>query len=134
MSAFITWFDSLPPAQRRALAHIYRVCTTETAEDMVLDPEHSLQRFKNGFVKPDFPLRVAARMVKLCSVFDLILLNRKELVSISEKMFSGVEKGTVVPLSSRQWDTVHETWKMLRSRELSEQYLHVWAAEMIKRG
>ena len=132
MAAFLNWFESLSLVLKKSLAHIYRVSTTDNTMDMVMEPEISFERFKNSFVKPDFPLRVAARVFTVRAVFDLILLNRETLVSIADEYFSLWDQEKMIPLSSHQWDRAYDSWKVLRSRELSDRFLHEWANQLVK--
>lgn len=134
MTAFIRWFDSLPANLRKRLAHAYRVCTTDDTADIIMDPDESLDRFKGYFVKPDFPMRVAARLFTVRAVFDMILVNRDQFNAAAGQAFPGRDGDNIVQLSDRQWDTIFKDWHGLRKGFLSDPHLHAWAAEMIRRG
>lgn len=133
MASFLKWFESLPLVLKKSLAHIYRVCTTDNTMDMVMAPEISFERFKNYFVKPDFSLRVAARVFTVRAVFDLIFLNRQTLVAIADEYFTVRDHEKMISLSAHHWDRAYDTWKVLRSTELSDRFLHEWANQIVKK-
>lgn len=133
MTAFIDWFESIPLIHRMCVAHIYRVCITESTTDMVMTPEQSLENFKTYFVRTDFPVRIAARMIMVSSVIHFILLNHQTLIlnnfSLFPHDFSGQKN--VELLAEHQWERTCESWKNLRRRELSDTYLNAWSRAVI---
>jgi hypothetical protein len=133
VTAFIHWFDALPPGHRQRLAHIFFVCTTQHTGDMLAEPRHSLDRFVIHFTRPDFPLRVVSRVFTVRALFDLLLMHRKELVAGPEEWLAGHGLDNMIPLDAHQWDRVSASWAALRSRELADPYLHAWAAAVLKK-
>jgi hypothetical protein len=133
ITAFMHWFDTLPPGHRQRLAHIFFVCTTQHAGDMIAEPRNSLARFKIHFTRPDFPLRVVSRVFTVRALFDLLLMHRKELVASPEKWLAGHGLDNLVPLDTHLWDQVFESWATLRSRDLSDPNLHAWTAAVLKK-
>lgn len=132
MDAFLIWFDSIPVPLRRYLAHIFRVCTTEDVSQMAALPDQSLDGFRNWVVKMDFPLRIAARIFYIRSIFDMVIFHYKELGSGDDFFQVSGEKEGIIQLSPRQWEQIFESWKTLRSREMSDTYVHSWTSWMIK--
>ena len=131
-TAFIQWFDNIPVELRKNLAHIFRVCTTENTAQMAVLPEQSMAGFMAWVVKPDFPLRLAAKMFYIRAVFDMVILHHDE-ISKADDVFGPLSKqNNIVRLSSRQWETVIDSWRTLRREELSDAYLHSWTSWMIK--
>lgn len=128
ISAFLEWFDALPAPLGRFLAHFYRISTTADATDMTMTPDESHAQFMNYVVVGDFPLRVAARMVMIRAVFDFAFMTRDTLVSQpGAPPFDSGSHDNVVPLSVKQWENAFDSWKRLRSMEMSDSYLFSWA-------
>lgn len=132
MAAFVNWFETLPVPHKKFLAHLYRVCTTDNTIDMAVDPDTSLERFKNAFVREDFPLRIAARVFSVRAVFDLIMMNTDTLAALAEDLFPGRDRDNVELLSSRQWESAFESWKDLRFGPMSDMQIHAWAKQVMK--
>jgi hypothetical protein len=132
VTAFIRWFESLPPGHRQRLAHIFFVCTTQHTGDMLAEPRNSLDRFVIHFTRPDFPLRVVSRVFTVRALFDLLLMHRKELVAGPEEWLARHGLENMVPLDAHQWDRVFGSWAALRSRDLADPVLHAWAAAVLK--
>ncbi len=130
--AFIIWFDKIPIPLRRYLAHIFRVCTTDDTSQMAALPDQSLEGFRNWAVQMDFPLRIAARMFYIRSIFDMVILHYREIVA--EEGFSHLssEKNNIIQISSKQWEEIFESWTNLRTKQMSDTYIHSWASWMIK--
>lgn len=133
LEAFIFWFDRIPISLRKYLAHIFRICTTEDTSQMASLPDHSLDSFRRWIIKMDFPIRVAARMFYIRSIFDMVIFHYKEILADEDLYPALPEKTNIVQISSRQWEEILETWKVLRSKEMSDIYIHSWASWMIKR-
>lgn len=129
--AFIQWFDSVPVPLRKYLAHIFRVCTTDDTTHLVASAEQSLENFRGWLTTMDFPLRVAARVFYVRSVFDMVLFHHKELLS-DEMGASPLSENGISLISDRQWAVVLESWKSLRTKEMSDTYIHSWTSHMIK--
>jgi len=130
--AFIIWFDTVPLSLRKFLAHTFRICTTEDTAQMAIKPGESLERFRNWAGTTDFPLRIAARMFYIRSVFDMVICHHHELFE-QNNTFSGASfQDNILPISSRQWDEILKSWTGLRKRELTDTYIHSWASWMIK--
>ena len=130
LDAFIRWFDNVPVPLRRYLAHIFRVCTTDDTSQMAALPGESLEGFRSWAIKMDFPLRVAARLFYIRSVFDMVIFHYTEILSGGG--FLPGAKDNIVQISSKQWEEIFESWKNLRSQEMSDTYVHQWASYMIK--
>ena len=130
--AFIKWFDEVPISLRRYLAHIFRVCTTDDTSHMAALPDQSLEGFRNWAIKADFPLRIAARIFYIRSIFDMVILHYKEITSEEGFPNFSSEKNNIVQISSKQWEETLETWRDLRRQEMADTYIHSWASWMIK--
>jgi hypothetical protein len=131
-AAFIRWYDGLSPAHRQHLAHVYYVCTTQDTTDMLMAPADSLQRFVRHLARPDFPLRLVARMFIVRTVFDLLLVHRKELIIAPDEWIPSGSRDKMISLGRHRWDRVMDSWAALRAKELSDSHLHAWAASIIK--
>lgn len=127
VQAFVLWFDALPNAVRAGLANLFWVCTTDDATLMTQGQEDALVRFRLWIQKRDFPLRIAARIFYVRSVFDLVMLHHGEIL----KDECGASSN-IVALSGRQWETVADAWVGLRNAELSDRYVHSWASHVIQ--
>ena len=132
IDAFLKWFDALPVPLRRYLAHIFRICTTDDTSQMVALPQQSLDGFRLWAVKSDFPLRIAARLFYIRSIFDMIILHHKEIGSGDDFFPVSDDTKNIIQLSSKQWEDILESWRHLRSREMSDTYVHSWTSWMIK--
>jgi len=132
LDAFLQWFDDLPVPLRRHLAHIFRICTTDDTSQMVALPQQSLERFRHWAVKSDFPLRTAARLFYIRSIFDMVILHHKEICCDDDFFPISDETKNIIQLSSRQWEDILESWIDLRSKEMSDTYVHSWTSWMIK--
>ncbi len=132
--AFIQWFDSLPRNLAVVLARLFYICTTEDTSQMVQDSRTYWTNFKYLLVKSDFPLRIAARMFYIRSIFDMVIFHHEQL-TMGNKMLPPAQDGKskLVLLSGKQWERVLESWTKLRGQEMSENYIHSWAEWMIKR-
>jgi hypothetical protein len=133
MEAFLKWFDNVPVPVRRYLAHIFRVCTTEDTSQMAALPDQSLEGFRRWAVKMDFPLRIAARMFYIRSIFDMVIFHYKEILAGSDFFPLSFETDKIIQLSSKQWEEIFTSWENLRSREMSDIYVHSWTSWMIKK-
>jgi len=132
LDAFLQWFDDLPVPLRRHLAHIFRICTTDDTSQMVALPQQSLERFRHWAVKSDFPLRTGARLFYIRSIFDMVILHHKEICRDDDFFPISDETKNIIQLSSRQWEDILESWIDLRSKEMSDTYVHSWTSWMIK--
>ncbi len=130
--AFIRWFDGTPLIMRKYLAHVFRVCTTEDTTQLVVSQEVSLEGFRTWAVKMDFPLRIAARLFYVRSIFDMVIFHYNEILSDNDPFSISLVPANVINLSSRQWEEVLASWGQLRSQEMSDVYIHSWASFMIK--
>jgi len=130
--AFVQWFDNIPLELRRYLAHVFRVCTTEDASQMVALPEQSLAGFRAWIMKPDFPLRIAAKMFYIRAVFDMVILHHHEITDDDGPFKLLSQKTNIVLLSAKQWEVVIKSWTALRQAALSDAYVHSWTSWMIK--
>jgi hypothetical protein len=130
--AFIQWFDGTPLIMRKYLAHVFRVCTTEDTTRLVCSPEVSLEDFRVWAVKMDFPLRIAARLFYVRSIFDMVIFHYKEIFFENDGLPDFPVRDIPVQLSSKQWEEVLNSWSRLRTREMSDAYIHSWTSVMIK--
>ena len=131
LDAFMKWFDGVPVPLREYLAHIFRICTTDDTSHMVASPDQSLVWFRNWAVKMDFPLRIAARMFYIRSIFDMILFHYKEILTGEDLFRLTSEQTNIIKISSKQWEHTFSSWKDLRRKEMSETFIHSWASWMI---
>ena len=129
--AFIKWFDAVPISLRRYLAHIFRICTTDDTSQMAARPEDSLEGFRSWALKTDFPLRIAARMFYIRSIFDMVILHHQEIQTGNGLFPLPMEIDNIIPISLRQWEDILESWKGLRHQEMADTYIHSWASWMI---
>lgn len=132
LDAFVIWFDGIPTCLREYLAHIFQVCTTEDTTLMTLRSDQSLASFRNWLTGVDFPLRIAARMFYVRSIFDMVIFHHKEIVSGESCLYPSSETENIIQISTRQWEGVLESWKGLRQDQMSDIYIHSWATWMIK--
>lgn len=132
MEAFINWFDNVPVSLRKYLSHVFRICTTDNTSLMVARPEESLVGFRSWAIAADFPLRIAARMFYIRSVFDMVIFHHKEILSGDGRFSERSEKENIIPMSGRQWKEILESWKTLRNSELADSYIHSWTSWMIR--
>ena len=130
--AFVQWFDNIPPELRRYLAHVFRVFTTEDACQMAALPDQSLAGFEAWIGKPDFPLRIAAKMFYIRAVFDMVILHHNEITDDDMSFGLLSQKNNIVRLSAKQWERVVSSWITLRHDTLSDAYVHSWTSWMIK--
>ena len=134
LDALLKWFDALPVPLRKYLAHIFRVCTTEDTSQMLAMSGQSLHSFRIWAGRSDFPLRTAARLFYIRSIFDMVIFHYKEILAGDEHSLLFPEADNIVQLSSKQWEDALESWKNLRSREMSDIYVHAWTSWMLKRN
>ncbi len=132
LEAFMEWFDRVPVELRKYLAHIHMICTTDDTSHMTARPDQTLERFRIRMLKMDFPLRVSARMFYIRAVFDMVIFHYKEIVDGDNYLHLTGEKKKIVQISTKQWETILESWKELRQKEMAETYIHTWASWMIK--
>lgn len=130
--AFITWFDGVPLSLRKYLAHIFRICTTDDTSRMADRPEAALEGFRHWAVTQDFPLRIAARMFYIRSIFDMVIVHHQEILKGTGSFPPALEKDNIIPISVRQWEDILESWKDLRDREMTDTYIHSWTSWMIQ--
>lgn len=129
--AFIGWFDQVPQELRKRLAHMFTICTTEDTSRMACSSEASLRWFRNWVITADFPIRVAARMFYIRSVFDMVIVHNRDIL---DHEYAGPlpDQTNVVPISDRQWEKTLASWGGLRKQELSDMYIHSWTSWMVK--
>ncbi len=133
-AAFVQWFDSLPRNIAESLARLFYICTTDDTSQMAQDAGMYWANFKYLLVKSDFPLRIAARMFYIRSIFDMVIFHHEQLIAGNRMLSHGSGDGSELALlSEKQWDRVLDSWTKLRGQEMSENYIHSWAAWMIQR-
>ncbi|MBN1932756.1 MAG: hypothetical protein JW786_14220 [Desulfobacterales bacterium] len=120
IQAFLEWYRSLALGQRQYLAHMYIVLTTRNTADFVLAREASPERFERHVVKQDFPVRMVAKMMAVRAIIDFIFINRELL----HRKIPGAP--FVADIAEKQWRKGLESWKILRSMELSDFYTNLW--------
>ncbi len=132
-AAFIQWFNSQPRNVAEILARLFYICTTENTNQMAQDTGTYWSNFKYLLVKSDFPLRIAARMFYIRAIFDMVIFHHEQLIVGNRMLSHGSGEGTELALlSGKQWERVLDSWTELRGQEMSENYIHSWAAWMIK--
>ena len=122
--AFANWFENLPPGQRQTLAYLHLLMTSATGNDFALTPEEALTRFQTLLRTPDFPLRRAARLLMIRSVFSFLLSD----VDFMLRQLAGsprIERD-LLPISPFQWLRSAALWRRLCCGELSDASLHDW--------
>jgi hypothetical protein len=132
LDAFLQWFDGTPLPIRKYLAHIFQVCTADDTRFMTAGKDQSLDSFRAWAAGIDFPLRIAARMFYVRSIFDMVILHHREIVSGKGFFHLSSETNNIIQISTRQWEGVLESWKALRQDQMSDIYIHSWASWMIK--
>ncbi len=132
IEAFVIWFDKIPISPRESLAHIFQVCTTDDTALMAAKKDQSLESFRNWVIGRDFPLRIAARMFYVRSIFDMVIFHHEEIVSGEGFFHLSAQKENIIQISNRQWEGVLASWKNLRQAQMSDIYIHSWASWMIK--
>lgn len=133
LEAFVVWFDAVPRPVREMLAHIFQISTTEDTSLMAASRAQSLENFRLWIIRQDFPMRIAARMFHVRSIFDMVIFHHHEIdpeqgVAILDR--AGNDK--IIDIAPRHWEKVFNTWKDLRGEELSGTYIHSWTSWMIK--
>lgn len=134
LDAFVVWFDAVPLVLRKHLAHIFQICTTEDARQMAVCPERSLASFRHWAAKTDFPLRIAARMFYIRSVFDMVICHHEEMADEKNMFGSLPGQKNIVQISLKQWELTLGSWLKLRQGELSDRYIHSWTSWIIKQS
>ena len=132
LEAFMSWFATAPVSLRRYLAHIFRVCTTDDTSHMAALPDQSLDWFGNWAIQKDFPLRIAARMFYIRSIFDMVIFHYQEILAGDIFFHPASEKDNIIKISSKQWENIHRSWIELRGNEMSDVFIHSWTSWMIK--
>lgn len=99
---------------------------------MVALPDQSLAGFAAWIGKPDFPLRIAAKMFYIRAVFDMVILHHNEITDDDGSLGLLSQKNNIVRLSAKQWERVVSSWITLRQATLSDAYVHSWTSWMIK--
>lgn len=130
LEAFVCWFDRVPQTIRKRLAHIFQVCTTEDTARMAAGSGKSLDDFRAWMIRTDFPLRIAARMFYVRSVFDMVIFHHHEISSGPELFSSLPDK--VRDISDSHWEKTVSGWQELRQNQLSDTYIHSWTSWMIR--
>jgi len=128
IQAFLEWYRSLALGQRQYLAHMYIVLTTHNTADLVTQRDASPERLERHVARPDFPVRMVARMMVVRAVIDFIFINR-DLLSRETP-----EAPSIANIAEKQWGKGLESWKILRAEELSDIYTHLWLQSELIRG
>ena len=122
--AFANWFENLPPGQRQTLAYLHLLMTSANSNDFALTHEEALARFQRLLHTPDFPLRRAARLLMIRSVFSFLFSD----VDFMVRHLAGsphIEQD-LLPISPFQWLRSAALWQKLCGGELSDDSLHDW--------
>lgn len=120
IAQFLAWYRSLAAGQRSYLAHMYMVLTTENTSDLAMARDHSPERFERVVVQRDFPLRMVSKMVVIRSIIDFIFINKDQLMQETPV-------ATSLPhIADKQWEVGLESWRVLRSVELSDRSINLW--------
>lgn len=120
IAAFLEWYRSLALGQRRYFAQTYFVLTTQTTDDILLPQESFHVRFEHLVVKKDFPVRIVSRMVVIRAIIDFVFINKDQLV----RDIPGAP--SITNIAEKQWEAGLNSWKTLRSVELSDRYINLW--------
>ena len=125
-AAFLSWFGTIPMLHRQSLARLFFLFTTTNSADFSLSPAGALERFNHYITAPDFTLRRIARLVMICSVFDLIMDNRERIENAGNELTGVSGTRNVLALSDRQWEKTVASWHELRGRVLNDQMIGLW--------
>jgi hypothetical protein len=132
LDAFVAWFDGIPLPVRHSLTHIFYVITTEDTSRMAQPRTYSLEQFRTWAVSIDFPLRIAARIFYIRSVFDLIIFHHHEIFQKKTLFGPSAQKSNILNLSGPQWMATRDSWHSLRQKDLSDSRIHTWTSWMIR--
>jgi len=123
---FFKWFEEMPLICQQKLARIAWLLITEDMSDMGLSSEEILQKFKAYVVSLDIPIRKAAKMVMLISLFDSIMTNLSEFLKLSEAPFNDpkLEK-KLVYIEKKMWQKLKDNWIKLRNKYYSDDLLYI---------
>jgi hypothetical protein len=132
LDSFALWFDGIPLPIRHSMAHIFYVITTEDTARMAQTRARSLEQFRSWAVCMDFPLRIAARLFYIRSVFDLIIFHHHEIFQKQTLFGPSAQKSNILNLSGPQWERARDSWHRLRQNDLSDSRIHTWTSLMIR--
>jgi len=123
---FFKWFEEMPLICQQKLARIAWLLITEDMSDMGLSSEEILQKFKAYVVSLDIPIRKAAKMVMLISLFDSIMTNLSEFLKLGEAPFNDpkLEK-KLVYIEKKMWQKLKDNWIKLRNKYYSDDLLYI---------
>ena len=116
----------MPLVCQQKLARIAWLLITEDMSDMGLSSEEILQKFKAYVVSLDIPIRKAAKMVMLISLFDSIMANLSEFLKLDEGAFNDPQlEKKLVYIEKKMWQKLKDSWIKLRNRYYSDDLLYI---------
>ncbi len=123
---FYKWFEQMPLVCQQKLARIAWLLITEDMSDMGLSSEEILQKFKAYVVSLDIPIRKAAKMIMLVSLFDSIMENLSEFLKLDEGPFNDPQlEKKLVYIEKKMWQKLKDSWIRLRNRYYSDDLLYI---------
>ncbi len=129
---FFKWFEEMPLICQQKLARIAWFLITEDMSDMGLSSEEILQKFKAYIVSLDIPIRKAAKMIMLISLFDSIMINLSEFLKLDEGMFNDPQlEKKLIYIEKKMWQKLKDNWIKLRNKYYSNDLLHITLKELI---
>lgn len=129
LEALTLWFKSQPYQFRQYIAHMYWYCSSESIDNIFLDPEDYINKFLHHILNPDFPLRLLSRLVIIRSVLDFIIDNHKPLAKLPGEPYCPYDidtSGRVLDFADTRWEMVLVSWRELRVNALSDQVIRAW--------
>ncbi|MDY0189341.1 MAG: hypothetical protein RBR22_01290 [Desulfuromonas sp.] len=126
--AFMQWFNSLPLWQRRSLAYLYIVMSTQNSEDFAMSEKEALQRFTALIQSPEFRARKIARLLSVRSLFGFIFYDLDFVIRCLGAQHSS-DGNALSAFATHQWVRCAHQWEKLQADELGDAALHSWLAE-----
>ncbi len=113
---FLEWFNRLPLICQKKLSRIIWLLITDDMSDIACSSEELLYKFKSYVSSADIPLRKAARMIMILSLFDAVMENLFEILNTDLEMFKDPDlEGKLVSIEEKMWERIRESWYNFRN-------------------
>lgn len=129
---FWEWFSQIPIVCQEKLARIAWLLITEDMSDMALSSKEILNKFRAYIFSIDIPIRKAAKMLMIISLFNSIIANLEDFLEVSEYFFENPEsEKKLISIENKMWEKIKNSWPKIRNEYYTADLISLTLKELI---
>ena len=129
---FWNWFSKAPVICQEKLARIAWLLITDDMSDMALSSEEILAKFKAYVFSIDIPLRKAAKILMIISLFDSIMANLEDFLEVSTYFFENTEsEKKLISIENKMWEKIKNSWPKVKDKYYTANLISLTLKELI---